>query len=149
VSAEAEPLACTDDDFQAPKKSYLRVKPLGDRVWVERLEGEEKIGHVYLAETYKDQAQLGRVIAAGPGPLTEWPREVSLSGPIGRGTMSFERHHCTVKRGDLVLFGKYSGTVVPVVLEGQQHEIFLLREEEILAVLEEIDHKPENERTLG
>jgi chaperonin GroES len=128
----------------------LRIKPLGDRIWVKKVESEEKIGSIHIPELFKDQPQVGKVVAVGPGPLTEWPEGFTLetghSGPIY--TVYVKRQPCSVKVGDTILFGKYSGASVPVVMHETKHEVFLLREEEVLAILEEVEDAREDEPTL-
>jgi chaperonin GroES len=126
-------------EVETPKaEMQLTVRPLGDRVWIEKIESEQVVGGILIPETYKDQPQFGKVIAAGPGPLTEWPEEVVIhSRSLGPLTIEVRRQKCQVKAGDLVLFGKFAGTVVPVILRGERHEIFMLREEEILAIIKE------------
>jgi len=96
----------------------MKVKPLHDRVIVERLEKqEETVGGIIIPDTAKEKPQQGRVIAVGPGRLTE------------EGT----RREMTVKPGDLVIFGKYAGTEFKM----DDKEYLILREDDIYAVLEE------------
>ena len=92
-----------------------RVRPLHDRVIVKRIEEEEKTsGGIIIPDTAKEKPQQGKVIAAGPG-RREDGKVIGLD----------------VKAGDLVLFGKYSGTEIK--LDGEEH--LIMREEDILAVL--------------
>jgi chaperonin GroES len=92
----------------------LNLRPLDDRVVVEGLEAEEKTaGGILLPDNAKQKPQRGKVIAAGPGKLTD------------AGT----RTAVAVKVGDEVLFGKYSGSDVEV--NGKEYKI--LRESDILA----------------
>jgi chaperonin GroES len=92
----------------------LKVRPLEDRVVIEQIEAEEKTaGGIVLPDTAKEKPQRGRVLAVGPGKMLD----------------SGERAEISVKEGDEVLFGKYSGTDIKV--EG--HEIKILRESDILA----------------
>lgn len=94
----------------------LKIHPLDDRVVVERFEAEEKTrGGIVLPDTAREKPQQGKVIATGPGKLLEKTGE--------RGQMS-------VKVGDSVFYGKYSGTEVE--LEGETYVI--LRESDILAI---------------
>ena len=98
------------------KDAPLTLRPLDDRVVVEALEAEEKTtGGILLPDTAKQKPQQGRVIAVGPGKLSD-------SG--GRTAVA-------VKVGDTVLFGKYSGSDVEV--GGKEYKI--LREADILAKL--------------
>ncbi len=97
---------------KAPAATNLR--PLDDRVVVEALEAAEKTaGGILLPDTAKQKPQRGRVIAAGPGKLSDEGVRLVLS----------------VKVGDEVLFGKYSGSDVEVGTK----EYKILRESELLA----------------
>lgn len=96
----------------------LKIRPLEDRVVVERFEAEERTrGGIVLPDTAREKPLLGKVIATGPGKLIEKTGE--------RGKMS-------VKVGDTVLFGKYTGTEVE--LQGEKYVI--LRESDILGIQE-------------
>jgi chaperonin GroES len=95
----------------------LKIKPLDDRVLVEQSEAEEKTaGGIVLPDTAKEKPQRGRVKAVGPGKLLD----------------SGERGALSVKIGDEVFYGKYSGTDVEV--NGDKYVI--LRESDILAIIE-------------
>ncbi len=94
----------------------LKIRPLDDRVLVERNEAEEMTsGGIVLPDSAREKPQQGKVLATGPGKLLEKTGE--------RGQMS-------VKVGDSVFYGKYSGTEVE--LEGDTYVI--LRESDILAI---------------
>ena len=94
--------------------AQLTLKPLDDRVVVEPTEAEEKTaGGILLPDTAKQKPQQGKVVAVGPGKLSE------------KGT----RTAVAVKIGDLVLYGKYSGSDVEV----SDRELKILRESDILA----------------
>jgi chaperonin GroES len=94
----------------------LTLKPLDDRVVVEPTDAEEKTaGGILLPDTAKQKPQQGKVIAAGPGKLNDDGNRVGLA----------------VKIGDVVLYGKYSGSDVEV--NGTEYKI--LRESDILAKL--------------
>lgn len=94
----------------------LKIRPLDDRVVVERYEAEETTaGGIVLPDSAREKPQRGKVIATGPGKLLEKTGE--------RGEMS-------VKVGDSVYYGKYSGTEVE--LDGETYVI--LRESDILAI---------------
>ena len=96
----------------------MAVRPLDDRVLVKQGEAEEKTaGGIVLPDTVKEKPQRGKVIAVGPGKLLD-------SGK--RGEMS-------VKKGDEVFYGKYSGTEIKI--EAEQYVI--LRESDVLAIVEE------------
>ncbi len=94
----------------------MKIKPLQDRVIVKRLEEEEKTkGGIIIPDTAKEKPQQGKVMAVGPGKVLEGGTKVDL----------------TVKEGDLVLFGKYSGS--EVTLNGE--ELLIMREDDILGIL--------------
>jgi chaperonin GroES len=93
----------------------VELKPLADRVIVKALEEKEKKrGGIIIPDTAKEKPQEGEVIAVGPGKFSD----------------TGERIKPEVKKGDRVLYGKYSGTEVTV--EG--NEYLILRESDILAV---------------
>ncbi len=95
----------------------MNLRPLNDRVVVKRMEEEQKTaGGIIIPDTAKEKPIQGEVIAAGNGRVME------------DGT----RKPLDVKKGDRVLFGKYSGT--EITLEGQ--EVLIMREDDILAILE-------------
>lgn len=92
----------------------MAVTPLDDRILVKPSEAEEKTaGGIILPETAKDKPTQGKVIAVGPGKLTD------------RG----ERIAPSVKVGDTVIYGKYAGSEIKI--DGVEHKI--LRESEVLA----------------
>ena len=94
----------------------MAVKPLDDRVLVRQSDAEEVTsGGIVLPDTAKEKPQRGKVIAAGVGKLLD-------SGQ--RGTMS-------LRKGDEVFYGKYSGTEIKI--DGQEYVI--LRESDVLAVI--------------
>jgi chaperonin GroES len=96
----------------------LKIRPLDDRVVVEPFEAEERTrGGIVLPDTAREKPQQGKVIAAGPGKLLEKTGE--------RGKMS-------LKVGDRVFYGKYTGTEIE--LEGEKYVI--LRESDVLAIQE-------------
>ncbi|HZY85431.1 MAG TPA: co-chaperone GroES [Gemmataceae bacterium] len=96
------------------KELTLKVRPLDDRVVVEPLEAEEKTaGGILLPDTAKQKPQRGRVLAVGPGKLTDKGDRAALS----------------VTKGDEVIYGRYSGSDVEV--DGR--EIKIMRESDILA----------------
>jgi len=93
------------------------IRPLGDRVLVKRIQEEEKTkGGIIIPDTAKEKPQEGMVVAVGKGKVTEAGK---LLAP-------------DVKKGDRILFGKYSGTEIKI--EGEEH--LILREDEIVGVLE-------------
>ena len=92
----------------------MKFAPLGERVVIKPLEREEvSKGGIYLPETAKEKPQVGEIVAAGPG-------KVSDSGQLIK---------MTVKKGDKVLYGKYSGSEI----EGG--DLLIMRESDILATL--------------
>jgi chaperonin GroES len=98
------------------KKKMLNVKPLRDRVLVRRLEeAEEKVGGIIIPDTAKEKPQQAEVVAVGSGRILENGTRVPLS----------------VKAGDKVLLGKWSGTDVKI--DGTEY--LILKEDEILGVI--------------
>ena len=94
------------------------VKPLEDRILVRPNEAEERTKNgIYLPEQAKEKPQMGKVIATGPGKLSE------------EGV----RTPTQVKKGNTVLYGKYSGTEIEI--DGEKY--LLMRESELLGVVEE------------
>jgi chaperonin GroES len=96
----------------------MKVKPLQDRLVVKRIEEEEKTkGGIIIPDAAKEKPQEGRVVAIGDGKVLESGQRVALS----------------VKVGDKILFGKYSGTEIKI--DGDEH--LILREDDVLAVIED------------
>jgi chaperonin GroES len=97
----------------------MKIKPLNDRLVIKRLEEEEQVrGGIIIPDTAKEKPQKGKVISVGPGKLSD------------DGT---KRVPLVVKPGDVILFGKYSGTEIKSLDE----EILILREDDVLAIIEE------------
>ncbi|MBN1993277.1 MAG: co-chaperone GroES [Anaerolineae bacterium] len=96
--------------------SSLKLRPLGDRVWIEPIEREETTASgIILPETAKERPQEGKILAVGPGLRNE----------------DGERQALDVKVGDRVLFAKYAGTEV-------KHEgvtYLIMRESDLLAIV--------------
>jgi len=93
------------------------LRPLHDRIIVERLGEEEKTaGGIYIPETAKEKPQRGKVIAVGKGKLAE------------DGTL----RPLELKAGDVVLFGKYAGTEIKI----ENEDRLIMREDDVLAVVE-------------
>jgi chaperonin GroES len=102
------------------RKEAMRLRPLGDRVVVRRQAAEDKTpGGIILPDTAKNKPQRGKVLAVGPGKL------------LKDGT----RRPLQVKEGDTVLFTSWAGDEFKERSTGD--EILLMREEDILAVIEE------------
>ncbi len=96
----------------------MKVKPLGERVLIKRLEEESKTeGGIYLPETAKEKSHKGEVIAVGEGKKLKNGEIVALS----------------VRKNDKVLFDKFGGTEVKI--EGEEY--IILKEDDILAIIEE------------
>lgn len=96
----------------------MKIKPLQDRILVKRLEEEEKTkGGIIIPDAAKEKPQEGKVVAVGDGKMLENGTKAPL----------------TVKAGDKILFGKYSGTEIKV--DGEEH--LILREDDVLAIVEE------------
>jgi chaperonin GroES len=95
----------------------VKLKPLSDRVVVTAVAAEEKTaGGVILPDTAKEKPTKGKVVSVGPGKTLDDGKCVALG----------------VKAGDIVWYGKYSGTEVKVAGE----EFKILREEDILGIEE-------------
>ena len=94
----------------------MKFRPLHDRVVVRRLDSEEKTkGGIIIPETAKEKPQEGEVIAVGSGARDEAGKLVALD----------------VKKGDRVLFGKWSGTEVKI--DGQ--DLLIMKESDIMGVI--------------
>ena len=95
----------------------MNFRPLHDRVLVRRVEAEEKTaGGIIIPDTAKEKPQEGEVVAVGPGARDETGKLVELS----------------VKAGDRVLFGKWSGSEVKI--DGE--ELLIMKESDILGIVE-------------
>jgi len=94
----------------------MKLRPLHDRVVVRRIEGEEKTkGGIIIPDTAKEKPMEGEVIAVGPGARGE-------DGKL---------HPLDVKKGERILFGKWSGTEVKI--EGE--ELLIMKESDIMGVI--------------
>jgi len=95
----------------------MNIRPLHDRILVKRVAEEEKTkGGIIIPDTAKEKPIEGKVVAVGNGKILE------------DGTV----RPLEVKKGDRILFGKYSGTEIKI--EGEEH--LILREDEVLGVIE-------------
>ena len=95
----------------------MGFRPLGDRVLIKRVEEEEKTkGGIIIPDTAKEKPQEGKVIAVGPGARDDNGKVQPLD----------------VKAGDLILFGKWSGTEVKI--DGD--DLLIMKESDILGVVE-------------
>ncbi len=92
----------------------LKFEPLADRLVVKPIEREEKTKTgIYLPDTAKEKPQEGKVLAVGPGRLSEDGKRIAMD----------------VKVGDIVIYTKYGGTEIKI--EGE--DLIILRESDILA----------------
>jgi len=95
----------------------MNFRPLHDRVVIRRLEGEEKTkGGIIIHDTVKEKPQEGEVIAVGPGARDESGKLIPVD----------------LKAGDLVLFGKWSGTEVKI----DDEDLLIMKESDIMGVIE-------------
>ena len=95
----------------------MKIRPLQDRILVKRIDEEEKTkGGIIIPDTAKEKPSEGKVVAVGKGKVSE------------DGTLT----PLDVKKGDRILFSKYSGTEVNI--EGDEH--LIIREDDVLGVLE-------------
>ena len=95
----------------------MKIRPLHDRILVERLEEKEvKKGGIIIPDTAKEKPQEARVIAVGNGKVSDDGKKIPLD----------------VKAGNRILFGKYSGSEVKV----DDKEYLIMREEDVLAILD-------------
>jgi len=94
----------------------MSIKPLSDRVVIKPLEAEEKsAGGIIIPDNAKEKPQKGKIVAVGPGKTSDEGKVIAME----------------VKKGDTVLYGKYSGTEITV--DGD--ELVILRESDVLAIL--------------
>jgi len=94
----------------------MNIKPLSDRVVIKTEEAEEKTASgIILPDTAKEKPQIGEVVAVGPGKSSDSGNLVKM----------------TLKKGDKVLYGKYSGTEI----NHDGIDLLIMRESDILAIL--------------
>ncbi|NNK96477.1 MAG: co-chaperone GroES [Desulfobacterales bacterium] len=95
----------------------MKIRPLNDRLLVKRLEEEEKTaGGIIIPDSAKEKPAEGKVVAVGPGKLSDAGERVALQ----------------VKEGDIVLFSKYGGTDVKL----DSDDYLIMREDDILGIIE-------------
>jgi chaperonin GroES len=94
----------------------MKVRPLQDRLLVERIEEEVRKGGIIIPDSAKEKPQQGKVVAVGPGRIDEKGNRVPME----------------VKKGDTILFGKYSGNELRI----GEEELLIMREEDVLAIVE-------------
>jgi chaperonin GroES len=92
----------------------MKFRPLHDRVLIKLLDSEAKTGGIIIPDTAKEKPQEGEVVAVGPGAKTEDGKLISMD----------------VKVGDIVLFGKWSGTEVKI----DNKEYSIMKESDIMGV---------------
>jgi len=94
----------------------MNVKPLADRVVIRPLDSEQKTaGGIIIPDAAKEKPIKGEVVAVGPGKVTESGQKVEMS----------------LKKGDVVLYGKYSGTELSI--EGEDY--LIMKESDVLAIV--------------
>ena len=95
----------------------MNLRPLNDRILVKRVEEEEKTkGGIIIPDTAKEKPAEGRVVAVGIGKLGDDGKRIPLE----------------IKKGDRILFGKYSGQEIKV--EGEEY--LIMREDDVLCLIE-------------
>ena len=95
----------------------MKIRPLNDRIVVERLEAEDKTaGGIYLPDAAKEKPKTGKVVAVGEGKLLD----------------SGERSKPSLKKGNKIIFESYAGTEVKI--DGKEY--LLMREDDVLAIIE-------------
>jgi len=94
----------------------MNVKPLADRIVVRPLEAQEKsAGGIYIPDNAKEKPQKGEVVAVGPGKTADSGAKIEM----------------TLKKGDKILYGKYSGTEVSI----DGGDFLIMKESDVLAVV--------------
>ena len=94
----------------------MNVKPLADRIVIKPLEAEQKTaGGIIIPDNAKEKPQKGEVVAVGPGKIADSGQKIAME----------------LKKGDKVLYGKYSGNEVTV--DGTDY--LIMRESDVLAIL--------------
>ena len=97
----------------------MKFRPLHDRIVIKRIEAEAKsAGGIIIPDTAKEKPQQGEVVAVGPGGRDETGKLIPID----------------VKAGDLVLFGKWSGTEVKI----DDDEYLIMKESDIMGVLTDV-----------
>ena len=94
----------------------MKIKPLHDHILVERIEEEVKKGGIIIPDTAKEKPQQGKIIAVGDGRRDEKGNKIPL----------------VVKKGDIILFGKYSGNEIKL----DDKEYLIISEGDILGIIE-------------
>jgi chaperonin GroES len=95
----------------------MKLRPLQDRILVQRVKEEEKTkGGIIIPDTAKEKPAEGKIVSVGKGKLDENGKRIAPE----------------VKKGNRILFGKYSGTEVKI--EGEEY--LIMREEDVLGIIE-------------
>ena len=95
----------------------MKFRPLHDRILVKRIDEPEQIsGSIIIPDTAKEKPQQGKVIAVGDGKKTDEGNRLPMD----------------VKKGDRILFGKYSGSEIKM----EDEEYLILREDDVLGIVE-------------
>jgi chaperonin GroES len=95
----------------------MKLRPLQDRILVQRVNEEGKTkGGIIIPDTAKEKPIEGKVIAACNGKLSEEGKRIALE----------------IKKGDRILFGKYSGTEIKI----ESEEYLIMREDDVLGIIE-------------
>ena len=95
----------------------MNIKPLGDRVLVQPVEEEEQVrGGIIIPDTAKEKPMQGKVIAVGPGKVTDDAKNLPMH----------------VEKGQIVLYGKYAGTEVKI--DGEEY--LIMSENDIFGIIE-------------
>jgi chaperonin GroES len=94
----------------------MNVKPMEDRVVVKPMDAEQKTsGGIIIPDNAKEKPQKGEVVAVGPGKVNDKGQKIDM----------------TLKKGDKILYGKYSGT--EITIDGKEY--LIVRESDVLAIL--------------
>lgn len=94
----------------------MNFKPLGDRILIKALDAKEQTkGGIILPDAAREKPQEGKVIAAGPGKMSDEGKTIAMS----------------LKVGDKVLYGKYSSTEIKI--EGEDY--LIIREDDVLGII--------------
>jgi chaperonin GroES len=110
-------MAAGNPILEPQEERGMKIRPLYDRILVKRLEPKEiKKGGIIIPDTAKEKPMEAEVVAVGKGKINEDGKQLPLD----------------VKKGDRILIGKYAGTEIKI--DDEEH--LILREEEVLAVIE-------------
>jgi len=99
----------------------MKLKPLHDHILVERIEEEIRKGGIIIPDTAKEKPQQGKIVAVGDGRRDEKGNRIAME----------------VKKGDIILFGKYSGNEIKL----GDVEYLIIREDDVLGIVEKEKEK--------